>query len=75
MKDDKLGRDNEPSESTSEGVLNGLKRVKKNIGGDINHSKKIQEGSPADFLQRGVKRLGSTNFGKKVKDRLDLNKK
>ncbi|WP_436962344.1 hypothetical protein [Staphylococcus shinii] len=39
----------------------------KNVSDDIKNAAQYQENSPADYLGRGLKRVGKTSFGKKIK--------
>lgn len=56
-------------------LLSKVKDTTKSIGREIKHSSQVQEGSPADYMQRGLSRIGSTKMGKKIKSQLDKNKK
>ena len=51
------------------------RKVAKYFGKEFKHSARVQEGSPIDYLQIGLKRIGSTKMGQKIKRQLDQNKK
>ncbi|QDW97593.1 hypothetical protein DWB88_13690 (plasmid) [Staphylococcus warneri] len=51
------------------------RKVAKYFGQEFKHSSQVQEGSPIDYLQIGLKRIGSTKMGQKIKRQLDQNKK
>lgn len=56
-------------------IISKVKDTSKSFGKEIKNSSQVQEGSPADYMQRGLARIGSTKMGKKIKSQLDKNKK
>ncbi|MEX2935969.1 hypothetical protein [Staphylococcus saprophyticus] len=67
--------DNQSNDKKAPWLLSKVKETGKSVGREIKHSSKVQEGSPADYMQRGLARIGSTKMGQKIKSQLDKNKK
>lgn len=75
-------KNDEPQDNENQGngkrtpwIISKVKDTSKSVGKEIKHSSQVQEGSPADYVQRGLARIGSTKMGKKIKSQLDKNKK
>lgn len=56
-------------------IINKIQNAGKSAGREFKHSSRVQEGSPADYVQKGWSRVASTKMGKKIKAQLDKNKK
>lgn len=56
-------------------IINKVQNTGKSIGREFKHSSRVQEGSPADYVQKGWSRVMSTKMGEKIKAQLDKNKK
>lgn len=70
-----MTNEEQKSDKKTPWVVSKVKETGKSVGKEIKHSSKVQEGSPADYMQRGLSRIASTKMGKKVKAQLDKNKK
>lgn len=66
---------NKDSQSEDSKKFKTTRKVAKYFGKEFKHSARVQEGSPVDYLQIGLKRIGSTKMGQKIKRQLDQNKK
>lgn len=52
-----------------------FKKLAKYVGDEAKANTRVQEGSPVDYIQRGWSRFNKTKMVKKVKSKLDQNKK
>jgi hypothetical protein len=80
MADENKNNEQQVNEDQSNGrrtpwLISKVKNTGQSIGKEVKHSSQVQEGSPADYVQRGLARIGSTKMGKKIKSQLDKNKK
>ncbi|RIN27716.1 hypothetical protein [Staphylococcus succinus] len=48
-------------------IVKKVSEKAKNVSSDIKNAAQYQENSPADYLGRGLKRVGKTSLGKKIK--------
>lgn len=75
MADENQNNENQSSNKKTPWIISKVKETGKSVGREVKHSSQVQEGSPADYMQRGLARIGSTKMGKKIKSQLDKNKK
>lgn len=48
-------------------VLRKISEKAKNVSGDVKNAAQYQENSPADYIGKGLKRVGKTSLGKRLK--------
>lgn len=63
------------SEKNKPWIISKVQNTGKSFGREFKHSSRVQEGSPADYVQKGWSRVMSTKMGEKIKAQLDKNKK
>lgn len=55
------------SEEKKPYIVRKVSEKAKNVSSDVKNAAQYQENSPADFIGRGLKRVGKTSLGKKFK--------